>query len=183
MIFRHLSIALVCSCLFVPLMAHAQEEPDDATAEHEGWSLSGGIGFTATPETFLMQFAAPYDFGNGVSLGPQLQIGVTSRRTLVESALDLRYSFDLFSPEGGDPSAFRPFVNGGLGLAYLKREFNNRSDRDDVAFLIELGVGIEYSINERVSLESAMQFNILPGELLGDHFYYSWQLVGVRYKF
>ncbi|MFQ5417730.1 MAG: hypothetical protein ACE5FL_11875 [Myxococcota bacterium] len=184
MIFRYIPMVCILSLLLAPLAAHAQEDPGEpAAGEHAGWSLSGGIGFTADPDSFLTQFAAPYDFGNGLSLGPQLQIGISDRRTLVESALDLRYSFDLFSREGEEPSAFRPFVNAGLGFAYLERERNNRSDRDDVEALIEAGMGIGYAINESVSLESAMQLHFLPDELLGERFYFTWQLVGARYRF
>ena len=51
---------------------------------------------------------------------------------------------------------------------------------------MEFGGGLAYHLNEHVSLETAMQFNIIPdgaGPRDHDHFYWSWQMLGARYHF
>src|SRR5690606_7866222 len=39
-------------------------------APGSGWSLQAGVGFTAEPDTFLMNFEVPYAFNGWVSAGP-----------------------------------------------------------------------------------------------------------------
>jgi opacity protein-like surface antigen len=154
---------------------------------HKGFSVGVGIGFTASPDSFLMQFQAPYDFGNGFALGPQLQLGLESGFTLVGATLDGRYSFDLSYHRNDFVSRLEPFVSLGLGLAYMKIDvdvpFVPDLSADDVDFMLNPGLGLSYRLSERIALESVMQFNIVPGDVLGDKFYYTWQMLGARYKF
>ena len=187
----HRALLFISSVLCVllsasPVLANEVAHSHDSS-RHKGFSVGGGIGFTASPTSFLMQFEAPYDFGNGLALGPQLQIGVDGVTTIVGATLDLRYGFDLSSTSNDIASGFEPFVNGGLGLAYMKHEigarFRPEVEVDEVDFMMNLGFGIAYHLSRRVVLESRMEFNIVPGRVIGDNFYYTWQMLGARYKF
>ena len=163
--------------LVTPLASHAQPSVSAADA-NRGWAFEAGLGFTAGPSSFLMQFEAPYRFGSQISLGPQLQIGVSDSVTLVAASANARLSFDLSGSSNEALKKIKPFVNGGLGLAFVDRKFV-----DEVGFLIGLGFGVAYDITERVGVQSAMQFNIIPGGAAGEKFYYTWQLAGIRYRF
>jgi opacity protein-like surface antigen len=178
------SSLIVCVALFVLPAQLAFAEAD------EGWSVGGGIGFTASPTSFLMQFDAPYHFGNGASVGPQMQFGVTGDTTIVSGAINGRYDFDILSGNSnGLISKLTPFVNGGIGFSYIKnkRVFRNPFiSNSGTGFLMEFGGGIAYRLSDHVSLESAMQLNIIPdgaGPGDNDHFYYSWQMLGARLHF
>jgi hypothetical protein len=161
----------------VLLTASAAQAADD-----KGLSVGGGIGLTASPTTFLMNFDLLYNLGHNFSLGPQLQAGVTSTDTIVSMLANARYDIDLSGD--GEMAKFRPFVNGGIGFTY--ESFHPAFvSLNGTGFLIALGAGIEYRMNERMSLESAMQFNMIAsGAGFGnaDHFYWSWQMIGVRLR-
>ncbi len=154
-------------------------------AENQPWSVQAGLGFTADPDAFLLEFEGNYDFGNGLSAGPMLQLGLDNDFTLVSPSAYLRYSFDL---SGVATPAFRrltPYVQGGLGLTYINIDVPARAnvDDDDIGFLMSLGFGADYRITDSISLGSRMLFNILPDDVFGENFYFSWQVAAIRFRF
>jgi len=48
---------------------------------------------------------------------------------------------------------------------------------------MQVGFGVALNFSSRVAVQSAMQFNIIPGSAAGEKFYYSWQIAGIRYRF
>ena len=72
----------------------AQSAPASSSSAYglTGWSLRTGIGFTAGPDTFLMNFEVPYAFDRWVSVGPMMQVGVTSDDTIVAPTLNVALS-------------------------------------------------------------------------------------------
>ena len=48
-------------------------------------------------------------------------------------------------------------------------------------------VGIEFDLSDHIALTNEMRFNFMAGAnklgLYSDTFYYSWQMLGVRYRF
>ena len=70
----------------------------------------------------------------------------------------------------------------GLGFAFLERE-QSSGDDDDLGFMFNLGLGIEYEWADRTTVGTRMTFNIMPGEVLGERFFFSWQLAQLRYRF
>jgi len=178
--------AILATVLLTPGAAHAASTA--TAADDRGWSVGGGIGLTASPTTFLMNFDLPYNFGNNLSLGPQMQIGVTGGATVVSMTANGRYDID-FSMGNAESATIRPFVNAGLGFTYesIGPDFNIFGvSNSGTGFLIAMGGGLEFRMTDHVSLESAVQFNIIasgagPGN--NDHFYWSWQMLGVRLRF
>jgi hypothetical protein len=149
-------------------------DPRDGTT-----SLRGAIGFTEDPDTFLLAFEGNYYVNHHVAFGPLLQLGVADKRVLVAPTLNLRGAFDLGIP---DMAALQPFVQGGLGLAYLNRD-NRRGDDDDVGFLLNFGFGVDYYVRDDLSIGSDMLFNVLPDETLGENFFFSWRVVSLSFHF
>ena len=99
---RATHILIVLFALLVAASGPALAQAD------EGWSVGGGIGLTASPTSFLMQLDLPYHFGNGASVGPQLQIGVTGGTTVVSFAANGRYEFDVSMGDANFISDLRP---------------------------------------------------------------------------
>ena len=163
--------------LITPAASHAQPAVSAADSDM-GWSIEGGLGFSAGPDTFLMQFEAPYHFTSQISVGPQIQIGVSDSTTLVAVSANTRLTFDTSGSSNAGLQKIEPFINGGLGLAFI-----DRTAVDEVGFLIDLGFGIAYPISDQVGIQSSMQFNIIPGGAAGEKFYYTWQIAGIRYRF
>ena len=54
-----------------------------------GWSLRAGLGFTADPDTFLLNFEVPYAFDRWVSVGPMFQIGFDKHDTIIAPTLNV----------------------------------------------------------------------------------------------
>ena len=199
--------AVVCALLFAGLLfggapARAQDWGDDShddwtapqpapapaapapairrPGDDLGWSMRSGLGFTADPTTFLLNFEVPYALDAWFAIGPMLQIGLAKDDTLVIPTLNMTLKIpDL---PGRDFDRVHPFAFAGIGFAYIEREVRNEH-RDGAGFLITTGLGVEYQVSERVYLGSQMMFNYLPKETEGDHFIYSWQLGGIRFVF
>ena len=150
-----------------------------AQTERAGrWALEGGIGFTASPTTFEIGVAAFYGINSHFSIGPVVQFGVSDRNTIIAPTANLRYSFNLPGAKSEFARRFEPFLEGGLGFAWV-----DKPSVDEIGFLMAPGFGMEYTINRNVSLVSRMLFNILPAETAGENFFYSWQILSVQYRF
>lgn len=152
-------------------------------------SLRGAIGFTLDPDTFLMAFEADFSATKEISLGPLLQLGVTDDRTIVAPSLNVQYVFDLSGLNSNDvmtndlAKKLKPFAQGGLGVVYIHKDGRRGNNVDDVGFFLNLGGGIEYYLTEKFAIGNNLLFNILPEDIAGEHFFFSWQFVTARYHF
>lgn len=146
-------------------------------------SIAASLGFTADPGSFLLGFEVPFNVTDDVSVGPLLQLGLDDDWTIVAPTANVRYAFDLSGASNPDVRRLRPFVQGGLGFAYLEKERSGRSDRDDTGFLFNMGGGVEYFITDNFALGSNVMFNILPDEVVDEHFFFSWQVGTARFVF
>jgi opacity protein-like surface antigen len=145
-----------------------------------GWSGKFGIGFTASPDSFLMNFEAPYRFDRWVSAGPMIQVGLDDHDTIVAPTANVTVTIpDL---PGEDFDAFHPYGFAGMGFAYIEKD-NRRNDKSSAGFLVDFGFGVEYQLSERFFLDSQMMFNVLPERTLDQRFFYSWQVLGLRVAF
>ncbi len=162
--------------LFAPMTAGAQE-----VSRKEGFSVQGGAGFTASPDSFLLEFEGAYEFGNGFAAGPAIQFGIDDHFLLVSPTVFGRYGFDLSGVSQKQLQRLTPYLQTGMGFTYI--EEGRRNTRDEADFLINLGGGADYALTEHVSVGSRMLFNFLPDKVLGQGFYYSWQVASLRYRF
>jgi len=150
--------------------------------EEGSWSFRGGLGFTATPETFVLSGEFPYAIDDHMTLGPLIQLGVSDPRVILAPTANFTYAFDLGSAQNEDVQKLRPFLQSGLGLAYIHRDnCGVFCDEDDVGFLFNLGFGLEYPVSDDVTVGSNMLFNILAPRTAGERFFFTWNLVTVRF--
>jgi hypothetical protein len=188
-----LSCSFILFSLALPGVSRSQDwgsESDDAWSEptatqnyggsSPGWSLRAGIGFIDDPNAFLMNIEAPYAFDQWVFAGPMFQIGIDDNNTVVAPSLNVGVAIpDL---PGEDFDRVRPYGFLGVGFAYLEDD-NRRNDDSSAGFMVNFGFGLEYHFSEHVFLGSQMMFNFLPEKTLGQNFFYSWQVGGMRFAF
>ncbi len=196
---RSLLVALIL--IGMPLIAQAQKAGSNPGVDHR-LSVSTGVGFASSVGTgsvdtsgFLWQFDGQYRATDNISAGFFMQVipfeifprGVSFDATVFTFAGDARYHLNvLHSQSNGFLSKLTPYAGLGMGLWHVGGSVANTPlDFTDNAFLFSMLVGIEYDLNEHIALTSDMRFNILGGTApqIDDHFNYTWQLVGVRYRF
>jgi hypothetical protein len=177
--------ALVAAFIPTSVMAQSRTAGRPGGPPPEGvFSIQGGLGFTADPDTFLLEAEGNYSFGRGVSFGPAMQLGLSDNRVLLSPMVYARYGFDLRRTDLGELRRLTPYVQAGPGLTYIDHDGRGRGrDRDDVGFLVSFGFGADYPISEHLDLGTRVLFNILPSDVLGENFYFSWQLAALRYRF
>ena len=149
-------------------------------------SVRASLGFTASPETFLMSAEVPFPLSPVFSVGPLIQVGVADDRTIVAPTINGRFNISQSIPNDWASNRLQPFVQGGIGFAYIDQEvkrLNIKRSRDDVGFLLNFGFGVDYYLTERIAIGSNLFFNVLPVETTGENFFFSWQVAGARIHF
>lgn len=147
------------------------------------FSIRGGFGFTADPSTFLLAGAVDYFVNEQFAIGPLLQAGISDNRSIVAPTLNLQYFIDLTGvSKDGALRKLRPLLQGGVGFAYIHKDIGSQNT-DELGFLLNLGFGLEYDVTQKLALGSNMLFNILPHEVAGENFFFSWQVLGFRLRF
>jgi hypothetical protein len=164
----------------LPAVARAQstDRSLESAPEASPWSVRGGLGLTAGPETFLMTLEVPWEADETVSLGPLVQMGFTDDEVLFAPTLQVY----MHPPLRDDLRKFRPYASLGLGFMYLKKD-TNRGNKDEAGFLIAGGVGVEYELTERLWIGTNMLFDFLPERTTREHFVWGWQIVTLRAAF
>jgi hypothetical protein len=140
-------------------------------------TVKGGLGFTSSPTDFLIALEGSYFLTNDLAVGPLFQLGIDDDPFIFAPSLNVRYLFDL----RGLPR-LRPLAEGGIGLVYESEDSGPRT-RDETGFLIDFGGGFQYFLTDRVAVGSEILFNFIPDEVLGDHFFLSWQVLAVSFLF
>ena len=199
-------ISLAAAASFAAPLAHAQDWGDDSSGDWgaqqpapaqtstssrarsssdrnpaAGWSIQSGIGFTLDPDTFLLNFDAPYFFNQWISFGPAMQIGLTETRTIVSPTGNLRVTIPDLPGTAFD--RVHPYGLAGMGFSVIQNDKGPRDGDAAVGLLLDFGVGVEYQVSEKVFLGTQMIFNFLPQKVKREHFYYAWQLAGIRFAF
>ena len=189
---RFTILAIVLTGLLGATSVAAQSRWEDAPlqpAEERPWSVQGGLGFTADPDAFLLEFEGNYYLGRGLSVGPMVQLGLDDDFTLVSPSAYLRYSFDLSEFSVPEFRRLTPYLQGGTGFTYVDIDVPRNLppgvnvDDDDIGFLMSFGFGADYQITNSFSVGSRMLFNVLPDDVFGENFYFSWQVAAARFRF
>ena len=146
-----------------------------------GWSVQTGIGFTADPDTFLVNLDVPYYFNEWIAFGPAMQIGVTDKRTVVSPTGHVRITVPDLPGRAFD--RVHPYGIAGMGFTVIENDNGRRDGDAAVGFLIDFGAGVEYQVSEKVFLGTQMLFNVLPADVKREDFYFAWQVAGIRFDF
>lgn len=154
-------------------------------ASRKRWIAGGGLGFTASPVAFLMTFVGnfeilPEDLPE-FYVGPHIQLILHSDALMLAPTLNIKKSFTLPADAVGEHLArFKPNVQGGLGFAFIDPD---APVDGEVGFLLNFGFGGDYWITDQVGISSNMLFNIIPDDIFNENFVWSWEVLGVRFRF
>jgi len=171
--------AILTIALLAPAASFARDDLRLAAGE---WSPHAGIGFIAEPDAFLLGLGLDYGVAEFMSLGPLLQLGISDDDTIVAPTLNFHFGIPLLGASNQYLRRLEPFVQAGLGMAYIEKERGNQED-DDVGFLMNGGVGAQYWLNDEIAVGTSMLFNGMPEDVVDENFFFSWQVVTFRYRF
>lgn len=132
--------------LLSPYAAHAAE-PKTGT-----WSAGGAIGFLAdTPDgtAFAFDLNADYFLSRNLSVGPLFQLAATGDLSQLGFSGQGKFWIDL----PGIENRAKLTLQGGLGFVH--------SDlfESDTSWLIPLGVGLDYALNQKISFTTTFLLN------------------------
>ena len=152
------------------------------SAQETAWYVRGGIGFTVDPDELLLNFELAHQFDQYISFGPMLQIGVADNRSIWAPTANLTITVP--DMPGEDLDNFHPFLFAGIGVGVLENgDRGGRADTRQTGFLVNTGLGLDYALNEQLSVGTRVIFNFLPGRTLNEDMFYSWEIVGFKFAF
>ena len=146
------------------------------------WSIQGGGGFTADPDGGLVAADIEYAITDDFGFGPSLQLAFDDDLTIVAPTVNLRYRVDLSDVNNEFVRRLEPFGQLGAGFAYIEKD-HRPGDDDDIGFLMNGGLGAEYWVTDALAVGNTILFNGMPDDVEGENFFFSWQLVTLRYRF
>jgi hypothetical protein len=167
-------LAAAACCALLAAGSGAAQAQQGGVRPGFGGSLGMIFDNAADDAAFQLQLEMPLQFFPGFDLGPWIGLGFTEDYTRVSAALLARYGLQLT----GNLERFHPVFQGVIGLSYLDEDF-----RDETGFLIGAGFGVEYELDRNWSLASDVLFNWVPSFRSSREFHFSWQLLGLRYRF
>ena len=172
---------LLLAVLLVGSVAEAQQVPS-AVSRAGRFVFGAGLGLqgdTVDDTAFALGVSGDYYLNNNFSIGPLLQFGLTGDLFQLGLTAQAKYTFDL-----AGLSAIKPHVEAGIGFIYADLDLPDGRGGDDTSFLIPLGVGLEYRLSPRISLDTTLFFNFTDLDVRrgNDEFFLTW-LVGVRIPF
>lgn len=159
--------------------AHPGKPAADIAPDEGERRITVGVGFTDSPETFLVSGDAEFYQSDRVSIGPSLQLGVDDNVTIVAPSFHARLVFPL--EHQGDSALVMPFLQAGAGLAFIHKD--KRGNNDDFGFMLQAGGGLEVRLDENYALSSTLLVNIMPSEVNNEGAYVSWQILQLSFVF
>ena len=76
-----------------------------------------------------------------------------------------------------------PTVREGAPAYLLAVDGLIQGDPDDTGLLLNVGGGVEVYLDEDITLGSTIMFNAMPGKVLGDRSFLSWQILQFQFRF
>jgi len=148
-------LALIClsSALHVvtPTASHASE------LRQGTWTGGGGIGFLGnTPDdtAFALNLNADYFLMPQLSIGPLVQFAFTGDLFQVGGSGQVKYWFTL----PGADNRLKLNIQGGIGVLHADRF------KSDTSWLIPIGVGLDYAVNNNLALTATFLLNFTDVE-------------------
>ncbi len=138
--------------------------------------LPAGTGFSSSAGATLMGGSADLRIDNRFTFGPALQIGIADDKLLVAPFGQARY---WFNDQDDEPTVFQPFAQVGAGAVYL----DNQASSSDWGFLMNVGGGVRMLTGDNYQLGTAALLNFMPGDVAGESFYVSWEVIQFVFDF
>ena len=172
---------LLLAALLVGTVAEAQQVPPSVSRAGR-FVFGAGLGLqanTVDDTAFAVGLSGDYFFTNNLSIGPLMQFGLTSDLFQFGLSAQAKYTFDL--PQVPE---LKPHMEGGIGFLYANLDRPGPGSKDDTSFLIPLGVGLEYRLTPRLSLDTTALFNFTDVSVRNEdrNFFFTW-LLGVKVPF
>ena len=189
---RTMLLALIL--ISAPLAALAQDDTEGSNPGAENkLSIGTGIGF-ATPIAhafnsgqtgFEWQLDVMYRITKAIAVGAWMQVVPVDQFVGFSLTGEARYHFNFLQSRKGFLGKLTPYVGGGIGLYHVGGP-NGNASYDGLLF--SFPVGIEFDLTDRIALTNEMRFNFMaaankPAIGRSDTFYYSWQMIGARFRF
>jgi len=190
---------LIGMILLIAATSSAANSPNNSAGfDLSQISVQAGLGFFAEDnlDGFMLNFEGLYRIDDSWSAGADLQLGFDDDFLLLSMPFFGRYDFGDLPVDVPHLSKMHPFAKLGLGFTYAEIDgrvttpalpgFPSTTidfSADDTGFLFTMAGGVAYPINDHISLESTMQFNITTNDFFEDDFYFSWEIVSLRYTF
>jgi hypothetical protein len=173
----HLLMVAVAVALFSGMVL-AQEPPAEPTVQAGRLTIGTGMGFhagTADGAVFGLFLDGGYDLDQHLSIGPLLQLGMSSDLFLVGLSGQFKYTMRTPALPG-----IIPYLQGGVGFMAIDVD---RPGRDDgVGFLVPFGGGFDVELGKNVLLGTAVLLNYTNADVSGQPpIFMSW-LFGVRFR-
>ena len=186
--FKHIRVLAIGLLLAAPVLAQSNDGGGAGYRDEGTFSLKPGLGFTAGPETLLLGFEGDYRVAEPFSVGLLTEVGLDDDVTIVSPQLFARYWPDLGELIDSDVAFIEPYLHLGLGFSWWDADVYKGVNDDDTQFLLSPGFGVDFRISKQVSVGTQMLFNVIPAGIhdntrIDDQFYWSWQVVGLRYRF
>ncbi len=150
---------LICTgfiiLVFLALTQFAEAQVRSADKRAGRFILGAGLGLQAdTPDgtAFAVGFSGDYYVTQEFSIGPLLQMGFTGDLFQLGLTAQAKFTLDL----KGIPE-LKPHIEAGLGFIYS--DLKQGKHEDDTSFLIPLGIGAEFRLNNSLSLDNTFLFN------------------------
>jgi hypothetical protein len=149
------------------------------------FSAAIGTGFYANDDDdgFLLNFEGTYHIDESWSAGVDFQLGFDDDFVLLSMPFYGQYDFGNIPGDIPVFSDMHPFARLGMGFTYADFDPSGPGSFDDTGFLFVIGGGLSYPLNESVSIDTRMQFNITTNDLFRDDYYFSWEMASLRYRF
>jgi hypothetical protein len=112
------------------------------------------------------------------TLGPEIDLGVEEDLFLVSPTLVLK---NTFRPPLEALRGWLAHIEGGAGFAYMDRD--GGGDDDDTAFILTAGAGLEFRLEEDVTLVTGLKGTWAPGGILDEHTWLTWEVLGLKFYF
>lgn len=167
-------VALVLA-LIIPASVMAQPAPDQRAGRLQLGADIGPIFGTPDSTAFGLALNGDYFLNQNFSIGPLLQFGFTKDLFQFGPSVQLKYTFDI-------DRYWKANLQGGLGFMYADLE-RRGPDRDDTSFLVPVGGGVEYRLNESVSLGSTLLFNFTDLDRVRNENFSVALLGGLKFRF
>ena len=151
----------------------------DDDFDDSGTRMPIGFGMVFSPEMALLGGALDFEVDADLTAGPAVQVGIGSDDSLIAPFFQAKYRLPIEADADSALSKLTPFVQAGAGFAYLDKD--GRSS--DFGVLLNAGAGVRFNTGKSTRLGSTALFNFLPGEVAGDHFYMTWEIVQVAFDF
>jgi hypothetical protein len=121
-----------------------------------------------------------------LSLGPTVQFGLDDDVAVISPTAFARLWFEL-PGQGEALRRVRPFIQAGAAFAYTEIDLPDLPgvdiDNNDIGLLTNAGFGADFRLSDSFSVGTKLLFNMMPGEILGESFYFSWEVAALRYRF